>query len=796
MIGRTLGHYEITALIGRGGMGEVYRARDTRLERDVALKVLPADVAADPARLERFEREAKTVAGINHHHIVTLYSVEEADGVRFLTMELVEGETLDAIIRSDGLALSQVFDIGIAVADALAAAHDRGIVHRDLKPANVMIARDGRIKVLDFGLAKLTQAALSDTHVTMTSPLTMEGALMGTVPYMSPEQLRGQHVDHRSDIFALGILLYEMTAGRRPFLGDTNSDVTSAILRDVPPPLDEVRPNLPRRLARIAARCLEKDPRGRYQSAAEVRNELRAVRREIDSGVSVIGSGETRMLTARMPGRKTWLIPAVAAAIVIAALAFALVRGDHGKQASGPKATAVTNSLAVLPFVNMSPEKEQEYFSDGLTEELLNALSKIPDLKVAGRTSSFSFKGKNQDLREVGKELGVAHILEGSVRKSGNTVRITAQLVKAEDGFHLWSQTYDRTLDDIFVVQADIARSVAEELKVTLLRQPSKEPAAQAYDLVLQARYAIASATKESIRNARTLLEEAIKISPDYAPAWAEMGLVHRREAERANTIAEKQEASRLCREALTRALQLDPNLAVARSRMVGVYVDEWKFEDAAREVKLALAAGPKNPIVIGNSALMYQRLGHYDEAIRLNEQVIALDPLNIIAYQNLSGANMLAGRLDEAGRILDRMLAARPDFDGGILNMAILSVMRGRQQEARAAFDKWIAIAGNGDYETALSDALVESAGGKSAPATAMEKFEKDFGEGDPLTCAEIRAVRGDHDGAFAELDRAFSAHDPAMAILLGEPLLLPLHSDPRWNVLLKKIGLPMQDA
>src|SRR5262245_60675386 len=238
VIGRILGHYEITALIGRGGMGEVYRARDTRLKRDVALKILPADMAADPVRLERFQREAETVAGLTHAHIVTLYSVEEADGVRFLTMELVEGQTLDALIPQDGMGLKQVFEIGTAVADALAAAHEKGVVHRDLKPSNVMIAKDGRIKVLDFGLAKLAQQP-SDPGVTLTSPITLEGTVMGTVPYMSPEQLRAREVDHRSDIFSLGIMLYEMASGRRPFAGDTNSDVTSSILRDTPAPLDE-----------------------------------------------------------------------------------------------------------------------------------------------------------------------------------------------------------------------------------------------------------------------------------------------------------------------------------------------------------------------------------------------------------------------------------------------------------------------------------------------------------------------------------------------------------------------------
>jgi len=454
LIGKTLAHYQIIDLIGAGGMGEVYRARDTRLDRDVALKVLPADVAANPARLERFRREAKIVAGLSHPHIVTLFSVEEDAGVHFLTMELVEGQSLVDALPEEGLPLAKVLDIGIAVADALAAAHGRGVVHRDLKPGNVRLTRDGYAKVLDFGLAKLSEKSdPSELSFTQAATLTTEGAVIGTVPYMSPEQLRGQRVDHRSDIFSLGILLYEISTGRRPFSGATTSDTMSSILRDTPRPLVQVKPDLPQELGRIVERCLEKDPGDRYQSAEDIRNELREVRRSVESGTARIAA----------PRRPRWWGAIAVAAVVVAAIAlFVLTGRDRGRPKQAP--TAGDRTIAVLPFVNMSPEPDQEYFSDGISEELLNLLSKVGGLRVAARTSSFSFKGQNIEIPEIAKRLAVAYVLEGSVRRSGDQVRVTAQLIQASDGFHVWSETYERRFDDIFAIQDEIAADVVKHL--------------------------------------------------------------------------------------------------------------------------------------------------------------------------------------------------------------------------------------------------------------------------------------------------------------------------------------------
>src|SRR5689334_5129860 len=444
--GTRLGNFEILAPLGAGGMGEVYRARDTRLKRDVAIKVLPETVASSPERLARFEREATTVAGLNHPNIVVLHSIEQAGGTRFLTMELVDGSSLGDAITPGGLPAARVIELGIAMSDALVAAHEKGVVHRDLKPANVMLTRDGRVKVLDFGLAKLAEAE-SDPNLTqaatVASPLSSGGQIIGTVPYMAPEQIRGETVDARADVFALGIVLYELATGKRPFAGETHMDVGHAILREQPRPLSSLRADVPSDLDRIVNRCLEKNPRERFQTALDVANELRGLRKQLErSGSSV---------SAR------------------------------------PAADKVA-SIAVLPFANRSASADDEYFSDGLADELLNVLAKIQGLRVTARTSSFHFKGKDATIAEVGNALNVATVLEGSVRKAGNRVRISVQLVKAPEGYQLWSETYDRTLEDIFAVQDDIAQSVVKELRTKLLGEtPDSDASGQARADVSQA---------------------------------------------------------------------------------------------------------------------------------------------------------------------------------------------------------------------------------------------------------------------------------------------------------------------
>ena len=411
--GDRLGHYEIVSHLGSGGMGAVYRATDTTLGRDVALKLLPPEMAADPDRLERFRREARAVAALNHPHIVTIYSVEQADGVHFLTMELVTGQPLDKMVSGRLLPIEQVIEIAQAIASALEAAHDKGIVHRDLKPANVIASDSGPIKVLDFGLAKVQQTVSTADSATATNLATEIGVVLGTPAYMSPEQVSGLGVDHRTDIFSLGVLLYELATGVRPFQGRSSVELASSILRDSPRAVSDIKPSLPSGFARVIARCLEKTPEARYAAMSDVHRALRTV--------------------VALPRTAT----------------------------EGP-------SVAVLPFQNLSADPENEFFGDGLAEEILNALTQIDGLRVAARTSSFSFKGSNADIAEIGAKLRVSTVLTGTVRRAGNRVRVAVELVNAADGFRRWSERYDREMADIFDVQDEISRAIAEQLKITL----------------------------------------------------------------------------------------------------------------------------------------------------------------------------------------------------------------------------------------------------------------------------------------------------------------------------------------
>ena len=441
--GAKLGPYEILAPLGAGGMGEVYRARDTRLGRDVALKVLPQAFAQDVERMARFQREAKAMAALNHPNIVTIFSVEETDGLHFLTMELIEGQSLDRLIPQGGLPVERILGIARPLAEALAVANEKSIIHRDLKPANVMVTGDGRVKVLDFGLAKEARPARHDEATQTYANQTRAGVVMGTPAYMSPEQIAGRAVDHRTDIFSLGIILFEMATGQRPFKGESSAELVSSVLRDNPSLISEIRADLPAGLARVIRRCLEKDPAQRVQNAREIANEMGDM-----AGGAKPSSGASSALASD----------------------------------AGP-------SVAVLPFKNLSADPENEYFSDGLAEEILNALSQVKGLSVAARTSSFSFKGKATEISEIASKLHVANVIEGSVRRAGNRIRVTVQLVDAKNGFQLWSERYDRQMEDIFEVQDEIARAIAERLKVILSAGAVRATEnLEAYELYLKGR--------------------------------------------------------------------------------------------------------------------------------------------------------------------------------------------------------------------------------------------------------------------------------------------------------------------
>jgi len=471
------------------------------------------------------------------------------------------------------------------------------------------------------------------------------------------------------------------------------------------------------------------------------------------------------------------------------------VPSARGAGSSASPGTPAATGVAVLPFTNVSPDKGQDYFSDGLTEDLLNALVKIRDLNVIGRTSSFKFKGKDEDDRTIGEKLGVANILLGSVRKSGDHVLIAVTLVQAVDGIRLWSETYDRTLGDIFSVQDDITRSVARALQVTWAGTKANATSsnAEAYDLVLQARYAMRLNTPEAMRQAREDLERALSLAPDDAAAWAEMGLLHIREQERALTAQEAQQALQRTREALTRALELDPDLAVAHSRMALVQRDSGDFAAAERSTERALAAEPNNSIVLGNASTLDSMLGKLDEAIALQEQARRADPLNAITHSSLVSLYVRAGRLDDAEATARKAVELGPDSPLAHQKLGTVLLVRGQAEAAGAEYRRVNELQGSGEHDRLYFEALVEhTAGHAEASRQAAEEFETRFAAEDPFYAAEIRAWRGESDAAFAWLDKARSIREPLMTQLKADLFLSPLHTDPRWNEILTQVGLP----
>jgi TolB-like protein/tetratricopeptide (TPR) repeat protein/predicted Ser/Thr protein kinase len=506
LIGRRLGHYQITAAIGAGGMGEVYRAADTKLGRDVALKVLLAPMARDPEFLARFKREARAVAALNDPHIVTIYSVEEAEGIHFLTMELVEGPSLKTLIAESGLAVERIVEIGAALAEALAAAHEKGIVHRDLKPANIMVTADGRVKVLDFGLAKDSFMANSAGATATSADYTKVGMVMGTPAYMSPEQVAGRAIDHRTDIFSLGIVLYEMTSGRRPFLGSSPAALASAIQCDAPPPLSELRGDLPEELELLIHHCLEKSAGERFSSARELCGALREVPR---------GSSSSR----RPAGAVSRAAPADSGA----------ARAEEGFW------------TAVLPFKYSGASAEVTALAEGLTEEIVIGLSRFSYLRVIALSSTKRYAHEEVDVRRVGKELGARYVMEGSLRQSGSKLRIAVQLVDTNSGAHLWAETYDCTfnVEDVFALQDDVVPKIVSTVADTygilphtmseILRDRPPEQLTP-YEAVLRSFAHFPRLAGAEHAAARSGLERAVQQAPGYADAWAMLSMVVREE--------------------------------------------------------------------------------------------------------------------------------------------------------------------------------------------------------------------------------------------------------------------------
>ena len=532
LVGKLIGHYRIESLIGIGGMGEVYLARDERLGRKAALKFLPPSLTTDETQLGRFKNEARTASALNHPNILTVYEIGAEGNLQFIATEFIEGVTVRDALASGRMSAQRALEIAVQVASALAAAHDAGVVHRDIKPENIMLRPDGYVKVLDFGIAKLTeQRQASNDHRVETTALlqTRPGLVLGTAHYMSPEQARGQKVDARSDIWSLGVVLYEMVAGCPPFRGETPSDCIAAILTADPAPVSSISPDLPARLESILLKALRKNSDERYQTVKEMLADSRTLKSELEADSSLPQTkARAESIVSKIKHRKRGLLLTMAAALLAAAaVASYFFFGATARLAD-------EKSIAVLPFENLSEEKSNAYFADGIQDEILTRLSKIADLKVISRTSTQRYKKTHQNLSEIAKQLGVANLLEGSVQKTNDQVRVSVQLIRAANDSHLWAETFDRKLTDIFSVESEVAKAIADQLRAKLTGQEEQVIAArptnnpEAYDAYLHG-LAYTLRTGNSPGNtlgAQKYLKEAVRLDPKFALAWALLSYV------------------------------------------------------------------------------------------------------------------------------------------------------------------------------------------------------------------------------------------------------------------------------
>src|SRR5438067_2466669 len=659
LVGQTIGHYKISESIGTGGMGEVYLATDITAGRTAALKLLPLRFTGDAERLKRFQQEAHAVVGLNHPNIVTVYEIGEDHSTHYIASELIEGETLRQRLMQGRMQLSEAVDIAIQVASALAAAHEAGIVHRDIKPENIMLRPDGYVKVLDFGIAKLAEQEVPVSIPTDEALLLVEtnlGSILGTVRYMSPEQARGAPVDNGSDSWSLGVVLYEMVTGHVPFTGDRPREAMSSILQMEPPPLTSYVAQTPAELQQIISKTLRKDRDERYHSAHELLEALKDLRHKLEFEAELERA-------AAGPLWRSWkpkLVGAAVTGLLLGAAAIWLFRGElfRASQFNPPE-----KSIAVVPFLDLSQAKDQEYFCDGISEEILDALAKIDGLRVVARTSSFSFKGKSTDVSEVGKKLNVENVLEGSLRREGNRVRITTQLINARNGFRIWSETYEPELQVVFALQDEITRAIVDALKLKLaISLPVREQRnTEAYDFYLQGLYFSNKGSEEDLRRALTFFQRAVEKDPIFARAWTGIAKTW---FYLADVYVKPLDAYPASKEAALKAIALDEKDAEAHCYLSEAKrVLDWDLVGADAELKRALELDPNSAPAHFFSALIPLFRGELKEGLRFVLEAKKLDPVSPITSYVATAAYLANDRIDDAVIEGQRTLQLDPNY-------------------------------------------------------------------------------------------------------------------------------------
>ncbi len=746
--GSRLGPYEVLSPLGAGGMGEVYRARDARLGREVAVKVLPETLAGNPEALARFQKEARAVAALSHPNILAIFDIGRHEGTDFAVMELLQGSTLRDALDSGPLPPGRTIDFALQIAKGLCAAHEKGIVHRDLKPENVFVTRDGDVKILDFGLAKNTEGgSREDATEAPTETRTSPGTVMGTVAYMSPEQVRGEPLDPRSDIFSFGTVLYEMLTGRRAFARDSAAETMAAILMNEPPDLSGSGLSVSPAMAGILRHCLEKNVPRRYQTARDLLFNLQ----QFASGASQAPTG------------------------------------------SG------TPSVAVLPFLNFSADAESEFFADGMTEDVIANLAKIRSLKVISRTSVMPFKKREKSLREIGATLGAASILDGSIRRAGNRVRIVAQLVDARTDEHLWADTYDRELTDIFAIQTDVAMQIAAALKTELSpdevarieQKPTHDP--HAYQLYLQGRYALQKADEDGYRQGIVYLEQAIAEDPELAAAHTALAFLYSElsTGQGAGTIPPA-EAFAKAKASVERALALNPAAGEAHSVLATLrFMYDYDWVGAEKEFRLALSLSPGSADVYDRYGWMCSAMGRFDDALRMVRRAQELDPL--AHRSDVANELLRSGRYEEACDAARKVVAFEPAFPRGHTILGWANMLMGRTGEGLAALERAVSLTPESTLFTAQLGQAYALAGREESAREILQNLHALARERyvSPYHFAYVHTGLGERDAAMDWLERAYEQHAGAIYGIKGSFLFKSLHGHPRFQALLAKMNL-----